>query len=451
MKLLVIARRLHVDRSSEGICSSKFVLALARAGIDFVCLTRDEVADVDRAEPPIVPWLPGVRVTHTRRFAGGKPLAHRLHARTPAALARKTDTAVFFLSGHRLDTHRNIDVWQRAVQSLIAIERPSAIVVRGEGVSFDAHIAMARLNPTVPWIAHYHDPYPSSLYPEPYRAVLPMASRRQERDHAAILQHCDALSFPSRRMLEWVLQGPFAHHRQKAFVLPHLASRLPGCDGALPAHPIEAGTFALVHTGALLGPRSPIPLLEAFERWVADDPGRRARARLVLAGPVHAAHSSDSRWAGLVRHPNVACLDRRLRYDESLALARQASVNVVIEADAETSPFLPAKFADYVHVDHPVLALSPRQSAVADALGPSSPLVVSPDDRAAIAGAIDLMWGAWRNGRLAEYAPPAALRAEYGEASIVDRLFGALRFVEDRRSRPPAARGILMRPQQVSK
>ena len=79
--------------------------------------------------------------------------------------------------------------------------------------------------------------------------------------------------------------------------------------------------MTLVHTGTLSGPRGrdPRPLLRALRR-VNDEPGRRRRVRLVLAGRTAAEDEALLAEAGLgdvVRH--VGLLERR----DALALQRR--------------------------------------------------------------------------------------------------------------------------------
>src|SRR6185312_12748982 len=98
--------------------------------------------------------------------------------------------------------------------------------LRSAGIEFQAHVAMAELSPLVPWIAYYHDPYPYSLYPEPYCKRSPIISGRQEAGHRKIVRGASALAFPSRRLLEWVLRGELEPYRRRALVVPHVAMPL---------------------------------------------------------------------------------------------------------------------------------------------------------------------------------------------------------------------------------
>jgi hypothetical protein len=70
-------------------------------------------------------------------------------------------------------------------------------------------------------MAHYHDPYPGSLYPAPYRQHVALQSPMQEHMHRRIVKSAHALTFPSQRLLEWVLCGELEKERRKAFVVPH--------------------------------------------------------------------------------------------------------------------------------------------------------------------------------------------------------------------------------------
>jgi hypothetical protein len=294
------------------------------------------------------------------------------------------------------------------LRQTIARERPDLVFVRGAGAGFEPQMAMAGPGAPAPWVANYHDPFPISLYPEPYRRRFFLASAMQERWNARILEAADWLSFPSERLLRWMLRGRLAPCRSKAVVIPHIVGELPMASDyhAPPAVAQEPGRFVILHAGSLLEPRQPWGLVEAFRRFAAQDPARALKAELLFVGGISRFHKADPRWAEAVRTQGVRFIEERVAYAHSLQLLRQAAVAVVLEAENAESPFFPAKLTDCLLCRKPILALSPAESVAADILGAGYPYRCLASDSARIARILEELWGLWQAGRLAEAAIP---------------------------------------------
>lgn len=432
MKILVTARQLSLNKTSEGICTSKFILALARAGHEVSCLTSDDIA----ADPGIssVPWLESVGVKHIRSYGDAGTRLSRLTqslaagGNTGGYAARKIDAAIVYATGYRSEYWHQVDLWYRALRQEVERVKPDLIFVRAAGQEFEPHMAMLKWRPPVPWIANYHDPYPISLYPSPYCHRYPFVSRWQESVHRRIVAAADALTFPSRQLLEWVLRGDLEQYRRKAFVLPHLAPTLPEPDSTIEAikPPLSPRDhFSLVHTGTLLGHRDPRVLLKGFSDFINHDGEKRERAHLVFVGGVigeNRRHLLHSEWSQLIGPQNLVCLNQRTSYHSALRIADSASALVILEANASESPFFPAKLADYLWLRKPILALSPRMSVVSDILGPDYPLRVAPDDSQAVTSALRALWDHWTTGRLNDLVPSPSILDALSEAAVVATL-----------------------------
>ena len=434
MNILVAAKELRLDRGSEGICSAKFLLTLARAGNRVRCLTSDDLP----IEQGFVPWLESVPITRVAvdsQRPATQPSAvapsTSVYAGSNGYLRRRINSLSAYTTGFHLRTWREVKQWQRALRQAVAKERPDVIIARGAGQGFEPHMALTRSRCSVPWIANYHDPYPVSLYPEPYRRRTPIVSHWQEVEHRRILAATDALTFPSQRLLEWVLDGASSMYRQKAFVLPHVASGLfeshedsvPDSIGYFPN-----GEFSIIHTGTLLDGRYPWGLLKAFHEFIGQDPEKRRRARLVLVGKAgkHAQHPEWQRW---VRPENVLTFEQRVHYLQALALMRAATACVVLEAHAEASPFFPAKLADCLWLRKPILALSPAESTTADLLTSDYPLLVAPDDVTGIKRSLNRIWEHWKLGRCAALVPSHKIVENISEEAVLAALEGVMGYL----------------------
>lgn len=418
------ARALHPDRTSEGICSVKFVNLLCNMGYDVSCLTTEQLT-VELSGAVTVPWLlcPSIRIVRTatqrnawriintavNRIAGSGRLAR--------GTANKLGAGIAFCTGYHPSAWEDINAWRQAIGEFVVAEKPDVIVTRSAGGAFDPHVAMLYLKPGIPWVAHYHDPYPPSLFPEPYRLRLPLLSRRQETMHERVLQAADALTFPSERLRDWILPGRLARFRSKAVIVPHVASDIPTCEPdvrGIVASLVIGGDFNLVHTGTLLGPRDPSTLISAFRDFIGDDPEKMARAHMTFIGAVNQRHRDDKKWRELQEQGNLIRVERRISYREALGVTKLATAAILLEAKASESPFFPAKLADYFWLEKPILALSPRDSVTADLLGEGYPLRVSQDNPAKITEAIELLWQHWRSRTLLQLLPTTVRRLAIG-------------------------------------
>jgi hypothetical protein len=436
MKCLVTTNHLSLARTSEGICSSKFLVALARAGHDVLCLTNESDLQAETDWVPR-PWLPGVRCKHIENWPGAtgwtevNRAAERLRmlGRAGKTLEAKAGAVLVYLTGYNCAVWNTVSRWRSAIRDVVRSERPDIIFVRASGLEFEPHIAMLEGPWPIPWVAHYHDPFPISRYPSPYQQVKRPITDFQETLHEKILESADALSFPSRRLLEWVCNGKLSSHRRKAWVLPHLAMDLPdaGARGARVAIPGAAcnDKFSIIHSGTLLRHRSPWALLKGLETFIGQSVEKKEATRLVLVGGVDRRLLEDSRWRS-VAGANVLIESRRIEYKEALEYVRSAAAGVILEADSPESPFFPAKLADYVWLRKPILALSPAKSVVADCLGETCELRVSPSNAGDITHGLEVLWSHWKQRTLGEVAPGEGLRMELSEEACkgtVERLW----------------------------
>lgn len=428
MKVLVAANKLSLGRTSEGICTSKFVRAISRAGHEVWCVTAD--GDLGGGDDPFtLPWLPGVSVTHVARYEHG-PLWRRISAArrraasssSPAAyLDRKSDPVAAYTTGHSLVVWELVVRWRVALRVAMEEASPDVVVSRASGVEFEPHMALLLAQAGAPVVANYHDPYPHSLFPEPYRRRSRIISRRQESLHRRMLRSADALTFPGERLRDWIVGKDDALSR-KAFVVPHIGGALEHVlsptdatdDGRLP------GEFVLVHAGTLLAGRDPRPLLRAFDDLLRVT-GGRGEARLHFVGKVSPQHQDLPEWRRLSERGHLVADGRRVGYRDAMRASGSAAAGVILEAGGAESPFFPAKLADALWLDKPILALTPERSQVTDVLGHDYALRCDPGDRDAISKALTMLWERWEEGRLDELRPPAGARASVSEEKAVER------------------------------
>lgn len=393
--VLLAAKRLDPDATSEGICTSRALHAMVDAGLDARVVTSDESSDAAGLRRGL-PWFTG-------------PLEHvdTLPRRPTRGLRRRAwsavDLAGTWVDGHPTWYRRSVASWRHALERAIAVHAPEVIVTRGAGGGFEPHLAMVAFDPGLPWIAHYHDPWPAIRWPAPYRPAATRALRRQEAGHEQVLARADLLTFPSARLRDWVVGGS-SSLEAKAHVVPHVIGPSTTPAGADPAlvGVVRERPFTLVHTGTLLRHRCVGALIDAVAAFSGRDHERERATRLVLAGPADPAAFSGGRTdpAALEADGRLVRLTGRVDQASALGLAEAATADVLVEAASSESPFFPGKLADYAGLGRPVLALTPRESVASDLMGEAHPLRVDPDDRDAIERALEVLWEANETGRL---------------------------------------------------
>lgn len=421
VKVLVAASAMDYDKTSEGIYSFKFVQALKNAGYDVICLTSDCTYNLPYDKLSI--FIKKIHLTQSQGLIWKCVLRfeEQLYRCSPY-LVRKVRTAWRFASGYDSTWWNAVNNWYHAIRQEVEKNRPDIIIVRGAGGNFQPHAAMLKWKPPIPWVAHYHDPYPSNLYPEPYRYIIPFVSLWQERIHRRIIASADALTFPSQRLLEWVLSGNLEQYRSKAFVIPHIASPLSNisCQGETLDIKLPKDKFILAHTGTLLRPRDPGPLLEAFRIFLEKSEERRQKALLLFIGNVHPVHIE--RYKNLWNIPQVVIIPKRVSYIDVLQLYHVVTALILIEAQALESPFFPGKLADYLWQRKPILALSPKNSTTVDLLGKNYPLLVEPHDIQSIINALDKLWDKWTKGHIDDLLPPKEVVNELTENAVIQKI-----------------------------
>ncbi len=208
----------------------------------------------------------------------------------------------------------------------------------------------------LPWVASFSDPRPVSILPFPYRKNGNIFKSLLEKAKVEkVLTQCDGVHMPSSygiTMTEERLDVPI---RAKSHVIPHVGGNGINSDN---------NNFAgwLVHTGKLKR-RLSDEFLEAVKEANRQIPGQFKG--LLCVGGV------DKRLRKKIRKNGMESMVRimdEVPPAEALSIMGASGALLVMESQMEFSPFLPSKFADYAHSGKPILAITPKVSAVRDYL-----------------------------------------------------------------------------------
>lgn len=284
---------------------------------------------------------------------------------------------------------------QRALKKEVITEFDWVLTL-SKGASFRPHHAF--LNCPVwhsKWLAYVHDPYPFHRYPKPYDWFMP-GYKQKERFFNKVTQYAGFLIFPSVLLQKWMEQW-FSAIKEKGVIIPHqISETFEPKDAKLPAYFNQNG-FTLLHAGNLMKQRPPQPLVEGFRQFLENNPKAKENAQLLLIGPANFHQEYLNKIKSEISQVYVS--DGYVEYDEVQALQNNTSVNVIIEADAEISPFLPGKFPHCLKSAKPILLLAPNNSESSKLLGENYPFRIENNNPQLIALKIQHLYDLWLNAK----------------------------------------------------
>lgn len=270
------------------------------------------------------------------------------------------------------------------------------ILTLSKGASFRSHHAVLK-SPKWhdKWLAYVHDPYPFHLYPKPYDWYMP-GYKQKERFFSKVSENSKHLIFPSGLLQEWMEQW-FPAIKEKSVIIPHqINETFKPKENKLPAY-FSQNAFTLLHAGNLMKQRPPQPLVEGFRQFLENNPQAIENAQLFLIGPANYHQEYLNKMKSEI--PQVYVSDGYVEYEEVQALQNNTSVNIIIEANAEISPFLPGKFPHCVKSGMPILLLAPENSESAKLLGENYPFRIENNNPQLISLKIQHLYELWLNAK----------------------------------------------------
>jgi hypothetical protein len=149
-------------------------------------------------------------------------------------------------------------------------------------------------------------------------------------------------------------------------VIPHQNAEYEIKNNQFPLY-FDNSKFNIVHAGNLMVQRSPEGLIEGFKLFLNRNPEALKESRLFLLGNAmnHVQMLEECKKSC----PEIYVYNGNIAFDEVFLLQKNASVNVILEAKSEISPFLPAKFPHCVAANKAILSLAPFYSESQRLLG----------------------------------------------------------------------------------
>ena len=243
---------------------------------------------------------------------------------------------------------------------------PDLVITLSKAASFRPHKALLGIKKWHhKWLAYVHDPFPFHFYPKPYNFIVP-SYKHKEQFLFDIANKAAFSGFPSLLLKEWM--GKFAPNFLKTgVVIPHQLVEMDNKNTQLPDffHPNK---FSLLHAGSLLGERNPVGLIEGFFKFLEANPEAKTTSQLIMIGGTSENHLEvfeKYKNSGA----NLIAINKNLPFDTVYQLQYAVSVNIILEAKSDISPFLPGKFPHCVAANKKMLILGPANSETRRLLG----------------------------------------------------------------------------------
>jgi hypothetical protein len=309
-----------------------------------------------------------------------------------------------------------IDNWVRRTSAVLCAEVKNGqydVMVSFAQPWIDHLVALKlkRKHPSLPWVVHFSDPWVDSPYTHFASAEEKEHAIRQER---TIMEAADAIIFVNRYTADLVMAKYPASWLSKVHVLPH------GYDNDLlplvAEAPSHRDVMRVVHTGNFYGHRKPELILKAVAE-LAESPEIQSFLRVEFVGYVDEQFVLTAREMGL---DGIVRFSGKAGYLESLGVAREADLLLLIDAPAEKNVFLPSKIVDYFMLRRPILGITPASGASSEVLRACGCPVVEPDDVAGIASALRTAFERWRAGSepLGIPAPTGTALFDIGQTTL---------------------------------
>lgn len=277
----------------------------------------------------------------------------------------------------------------------IDVSKLDLVLTLSKAASFRPHYAINKLPEFHnKWMAYIHDPYPFSCYPMPYDWKEP-GYKIKERFFKTLSNNAQYSAFPSLLLKEW-MGSHFINFNKTGIVFPHQLIELDTTKIALPSF-FESNKFTLLHAGNLMKPRNPEGLIIGFIEFLKKNPKAKKDACLLFVGDA-SYHGKMLRQYELVI-PELSLQIKKINFDVAYKLQKQVSVNIILEAKAEISPFLPGKFPHCVSANKPILHLGPKKSEVFRLLGNDYEYHSEIDDFEEIASLIGKLYNKWKENK----------------------------------------------------
>jgi hypothetical protein len=381
MKILVVVDSINIEDSSGSKANVALIHNLVAAGFEVVVyhytLKKILLAGVNCFAIPEIKYSPMYFLSRTQRV-----LSRNFNINMASFLERIFGFSFTFFN----DTNSILKALKKRTF------QPDLVLTLSKGASFRPHYALLKL-PELhsKWMAYVHDPYPIHYNPRPYNWIE-VSYQQKQHFFLAVSQKAKYSAFPSLLLQEW-MGSYFPNFIKTGMIIPHQNAKYEIKNNEFPSY-FDVSKFNVLHAGNLLVQRSPKGLVEGFNLFLQNNPKARNEAQLLLLG--NATDHIQMMEEYKKNCPDIYISEGTIVFDEVFLVQKHASINVILEAKSEISPFLPAKFPHCVAANQVILSLAPYYSETRRLLGKDYPYWSEQDDVKKIAALIEQLYLLWK-------------------------------------------------------
>lgn len=381
--ILVVVDSINQEDSSGSKCNVALIINLVKAGYNVKVYHRSK-------EKILIEGTECIKVS-TNKFnfiyiVGGflRFLTRKFNLVTTPFIEKRIGFSPAFLS----DVHDFTKVLKKDTFN------PDLVITLSKGASFRPHKALLNIKKWHhKWLAYVHDPFPFHFYPKPFDFIVP-SYKHKEQFLYDIANSAAYSGFPSLLLKEWM--GKFAPNFLKTgVVIPHQLVEMEHKNLPLPDF-FNLNKFSLLHAGNLLGERNPVGLIEGFFKFLESNPEAKTTSQLILIGG-----TSENHLEVFEKHKNsgdnLIAINKNLPFDVVYQLQYSVSVNIILEAKSDISPFLPGKFPHCVAANKKLLILGPSKSETRRLLGEDYEYWSEIDNVNVISKLIEKLYFQWKD------------------------------------------------------
>jgi glycosyltransferase involved in cell wall biosynthesis len=230
-------------------------------------------------------------------------------------------------------------------------------IVLSSSHPFESHLVGLQIKKkfNLPWVSFFSDPWP--ILPKEYqlKAQSKLFNKLKSIYFNKVINYCDAVATPTLYQSKYMVKAQGVNFLHKSYELPHIGER------SLRANPIY--NRWLVHTGSLWRGQASLSFLKALRKFSIHY--KDCFKGLLLVGRVGKEFLSMAEKQLL---NNYIKQIGQVSHEEAISIASGARLLLIIDWEMEESPILLSKLSDYAMTGRPILAITPKRSAVRDYL-----------------------------------------------------------------------------------
>ena len=218
--------------------------------------------------------------------------------------------------------------------------------------------ALIRKRLQIPFVSYFSDPWIDN----PYNTFTLLQNIKIRFLESFVIKWSDRVGFTNKEALELVMKKYPSKWKLKGVVIPHCFD---SNDYPQKIEKVER-KFVISHIGAFYKKRTPETLFIVIRKILDAKTIDSSMLSIKLVGGAldYADYSLDNLTQLIKKYglQNIVEILPAVSYKESLVSMSTSDLLVVIDADMDTSPFLPSKVVDYAGSTVPIVGITPKKS-----------------------------------------------------------------------------------------